>query len=281
MILLLGLIGTSGYIGYDKFLQDENKEQNKTANENTIEEPTTKEESLNVDSLYIKNLIERYNGGIYAYQFLYNDSKISTNNLDANFIRYTVSMNLGNVYTDTIDIEEFKDKTKELYGPNLNITDESINYPGITNPTMQVMELTEYATLEKYYRYTDVFEHAGLGIGQKVLNQKVIEATKKDNKILINVAVALTDENGVYRPTGEVIDGLTAQTFNIDNDYNKINKYQYTFIYDEDNYNYYLENITKCDKRDGKRCENMIKCYDIVYPTYRSCYICNVLLWKN
>lgn len=50
---------------------------------------------------------------------MYNDSKISTNNLDANFIRYTVSMNLGNVYTDTIDIEEFKAKTKELYGPNL------------------------------------------------------------------------------------------------------------------------------------------------------------------
>lgn len=50
---------------------------------------------------------------------MYNDSKISTNNLDANFIRYTVSMNLGNVYTDTIDIEKFKAKTKELYGPNL------------------------------------------------------------------------------------------------------------------------------------------------------------------
>ena len=68
IILLLGLVGTSGYIVYNNFLQDENKEQKQAANENTIEEPTTKEESLNVDSLYIKNLIERYNGGIYAYQ---------------------------------------------------------------------------------------------------------------------------------------------------------------------------------------------------------------------
>lgn len=245
IILLLGLVGTSGYIVYDNFLQDENKEQKQTANENTSQEPTTNEENLKVNSLYIKNLIERYNGGIYAYQFLYNDSPVTTTNLDDNFIRYTVSMNLGNVYTDTIDIEDFRDKTKKLYGPNLNIADESINYPGITNPTMQVMELTEYATGEKYYRYTDVFEHAGLGTGKKVLNQKIIAATKKDNKILINVAVALTDENGVYQPTGEVIDGLTAQTFNIDNDYDKINKYQYTFIYNEDNYNYYLESITK------------------------------------
>ena len=245
IILLLGLVGTSGYIVYDNFLQNENEEQNETANENTSQEPTTNEENLKVNSLYIKNLIERYNGGIYAYQFLYNDSPVTTTNLDDNFIRYTVSMNLGNVYTDTIDIEDFRDKAKELYGPNLNIADESINYPGITNPTMQVMELAEYATGEKYYRYTDVFEHVGLGTGQKVLNQKVIEATKKDNKLLINVAVALTDENGVYQSTGEVIDGLTAETFNIDNDYDKINKYQYTFIYDEDNYNYYLESITK------------------------------------
>ena len=245
MILLLGLVCTSGYIVYDNFLQDENKEQKQTTNENTSEKPTTNKENLKVNSLYIKNLIERYNGGIYAYQFLYNDSTVTTTNLDENFIRYTVSMNLGNVYTDTIGIKDFRDKTKELYGPNLNIQDESINYPGITSQPMQVMELTEYATLEKYYRYTDVFDHAGLGTGQKTLNQKVIKATKKNNKLLIDVAVALTDENGVYQPTGEVIDGLSIQTFNIDNDYDKLNKYQYTFTFDEDNYNYYLESITK------------------------------------
>jgi len=39
IILLLGLVGTSGYIVYNNFLQDENKEQKQAANENTIEEP--------------------------------------------------------------------------------------------------------------------------------------------------------------------------------------------------------------------------------------------------
>lgn len=242
IILLLSFVCTSVYIIYDNFFQTENKNNEE---KNIDKETVHNEEKLKVDSLYIKNLIEKYNGGIYAYQFLYSNNTVSINNMDDNFIRYTISMNLGNVYSSTINIEDFKNKAKELYGPNLDITDESINYPGITNPTMQVMELAEYATGEKYYKYTDVFNHAGLGIGQKTLNQKIIEATKKDNKLLINVAVALTDENGVYQTTGEVIEGLTAKNFNIDNTYDKINKYQYTFTYDEDNYNYYLESITK------------------------------------
>lgn len=241
IVLMLGLVGTSGYIIYNKFLQEEPKEENKTIKEESI----SKEEQLNADSLYIENLIKRYNGGIYAYEFLYNDNTMSINNMDDNFIRYTISMNLGNVYTKTINLDDFKNKAKELYGPNLNITDTNINYPDTTNSTMQVMELTEYATGEKYYRYTDIFDHVGLGTGQKNLNQKIVEATKKDNKLLISVAVALTDVDGVYQANGEAIEELTAENFNIDNDYEKANKYLYTFVYDKDNYNYYLESIRK------------------------------------
>ena len=59
IILLLCLIGTSGYIVYDNYLYDDKTEDNEKNIDNNNQKDTKK--NLNVNSIYIKELIDRYN----------------------------------------------------------------------------------------------------------------------------------------------------------------------------------------------------------------------------
>lgn len=238
IILLLGLVGTSSYIVYDNFIQDENKEQKQTTDENTSQEPTTNEENLNTNSIYLKELIDRYN---YYFindsdleKILYGKNNTTTNDFSEDFIKQTAVHASNEKYGYTT--EQFHEQIRKLYGPNITIKDSSF----AMNCGTYEFDIINNMYIRK--------ESDGCGgSSMSYLNRKIVEAKKAEDKLLIDVAVARVDtaDNIVLSTSGQVIDGLTAETFNIDNDYDKINKYQYTFIYDEENYNYYLESITK------------------------------------
>lgn len=236
IILLLCLIGTSGYIVYDNYLYADKKEDNEKNIDNNNQKDTKK--NLNVNSIYIKELIDRYNyyfiNDFDLEKTLYGKTNTTPDNFQEDFIKQTAVYASNEKYGYTT--EQLHEQIRKLYGPNITIKDSSFvmncgtyEYDGINN------------------MYTRKESEGCGGSSMSYLNRKIVEARKEDSKLLIDVAVARVDNenNVVLNTTGEAIDGITAETFNIDKDYDKINRYRYTFTYDEENYNYYLESITK------------------------------------
>ena len=252
LLMILSLaIGIGGsYYYFEIFNKDENSEKIITKKNNTKEEKTIDSEEISPDSVYIEDLISNYDfkivSDIEIYDALYRSEKTEIKDLNEIYLRALAAIkanrNLGGVAFSSSD---FQNAVTLLFGKQVNLEDKSI-YDGKTCINV------------KYDNSSDIYllgETACGGISVTELERKIVKVVKKDDdELKVNVAVAIinTEENKVYKnsvtnPDGtdgsELIENVTATTFDIDKDYSKLNQYQYTFKYDKDNSNYYLESI--------------------------------------
>lgn len=254
ILLILFLVGGtalgwyfSGYI--NKFL---NKEETKTEKKETKEVTKASDEEISPNSLYIKNLISDYD--FYAlsnadiYTALYSKDKVEIKDLDDIYLRAIAAKKANKSLSGvSFSSDEFKDAVELLFGNQLTLEDKSI-FNGKTCVNIQ------YDSSSKYYSEG---ETACGGTALPTLERKIIKAVKKEDIIEVNVAVAIfsgdptvnkvfktyTENNDDQNNLGEVVEGATKDTFDIDKDYTKLNQYKYTFNYDKDNNNYYLTTI--------------------------------------
>lgn len=237
----------SGYI--NKFL---NKEETKTEKKETKEVTKVNEEEISPNSIYIKNLISDYDfytvGNATLYTSLYSKDKTEIKDLDDIYLRAIAAKkankSLSGVFFSS---EQFQDAVTLLFGNQLTLEDESIsNGKSCVN--------IQYDSSTKYYREG---ETACGGSGFPTLERKIVKAVKNKDTIEVNVAVVIFSGdptvNKVFKTynessddqnnLGEVVEGVTRDTFDIDKDYTKLNQYKYTYNYDKDNNNYYLTTI--------------------------------------
>lgn len=132
--------------------------------------------------------------------------------------------------------EDLKKQIRKLYGPNMKITDSSFE-----------MNCTTYEFDGLNNTYTKKEGSGCGGISTSYLARKIIEATKKEDKISIKIAIARVDmlNSQILNMNDQPITGLTTENFNINNVVEQLDQFTYQFKYDEDNYNYYLDSITK------------------------------------
>ena len=237
----------SGYI--NKFL---NKEETKTEKKETKEVTKINEEEISPNSIYIKNLISDYDfytvDNATLYTSLYSKDKTEIKDLDDIYLRAIAAKkankSLSGVFFSS---EQFQDAVTLLFGNQLTLEDKSI-FNGKSCVNIQ------YDSSTKYYSEG---ETACGGSGFPTLERKIVKAVKNKDTIEVNVAVVIFSGdptvNKVFKTynessddqnnLGEVVEGVTRDTFDIDKDYTKLNQYKYTYNYDKDNNNYYLTTI--------------------------------------
>lgn len=245
MILTLA-IGAGGSYYYFEVL---NKEVVSTKVEEKEEVEKDTAEELKPDSLFVKNLVTDYDYytvfSTDLYNVLYSQEKLEVNSLDESYKRALVAIKasrfLGNV---GFSGEDFQLAVKELFGPNMTLENKDFDVGCAAS--------YEYDQENDYYSFKESGGCGGTSFSS--LERKIVKAVKKENTLEINVAVAIknTEEDKVYKnyvtnPDGtdasQVIEDVTATTFDIDKDYSKLNQYKYTFNYDVENNNYYLASI--------------------------------------
>ena len=247
VILLIGFLGVSFYLVYDKVLKKEPETVQKNQEEEDQENITDVEiqrNEMDANSLFVQELIERYDyyqiTNVEISNTLYQVDSITSSSLDRNYLMQTARKNMGQMnpeFPSSFSNEEMFRYIQKLYGPAVSLE------PGSFGTDSCGSYQYNAATGE----YTYVQSMGCGGISASSMERKIVSAIQEDNQILVEVAVAILNgyTNTVDNPIGGAINGLTPDTFNIENDYDKVSHYQYKFVYDENTYNYYLDSITR------------------------------------
>ena len=245
-ILAFCLLVAVGYISYNNMFKEEQElttekedktEKNEVDNV-TEQEESSKVENLDINSAFVKDLIERYDyfdiANTEISNALYKKENLTSNEISMDYIKKTAINQMSQ--RNSFSKEELSQKVKQLYGPNVQVTDGNVG--------SEACGYYSFDANDNMYTYT---KGTGCGgIAMESMERKIISATKENNTVLITVAVAiLSYPSFITTPMGEAITSLNYDTFNIETDYNQLSQYQYKFSYDEANYNYYLESITK------------------------------------
>lgn len=242
-ILSVALIGAIGYITYDKFLNNSCVSKDKVSVNDKAEKNTTNFENLNVNSAFVNDLVSRYDR---FYKF--GDAAVagelySKENLKASEIKSASSMAATNNFlglkSTSISMDDLNQAMIKLFGPESKASTANFSIEGVG------CGYYSFDSTTNSFNYVDV-DGCG-GASTWIMKRKIVSAVKEKNSIRIIVAVAILDAGDatVKTPMGEVINGLSVDTFDIEKDYSKAAKYQYSFSYDADNYNYYLTSIDR------------------------------------
>lgn len=246
IVLGLALLGSVGYIVYDKTMTNNTKTEtedknkfNVVNNEKNSNGSAEVEEKLNTDSLFVKELVERY------YRFPQTTPTATANQLYVNqntnpaemTDAYAMAVTNAYLYGYSITTEQLHTAMVKLFGPNVVVNYKDFVMGGCDRYT--------YNQANKTFDFEKASACGGSSFEQ--MKRKIVEATKINNEVKITVAVAIVNlgDQTVKKPSGEIISGVTSDNFDIEKDYAKTDKYQYTFAYDETNYNYYLTSIKK------------------------------------
>lgn len=243
MIICLAL-GAGGSYYYFEVFEKNIVEEETTVTKAEVEDKTENEsEEIAPDSLYIKELIDNYDYSSITtaeiYSMLYAKEKTTIKELDETYLR-TLAAKKANKSLGTTAYftnEDFQNAVTMLYGSEIVLEDEAIS---INNGCLKI-------------EYQNSFYHTITGDcgGASAYNlvRKIVKAVKTADTLEVNVAIAITDGNKVYKSyeekTGasdEIVDVAYA-SFDIEKDYTKLNQYKYTFNYDSKNNNYYLTSI--------------------------------------
>ncbi|MDO5003068.1 MAG: hypothetical protein Q4E39_02435 [bacterium] len=238
--LALGAFGSYYYFEiFNKTSDDKTSTEQKNTNNSVVQKEDTEE--ILPTSTYIEKLIEKYDTTEtqykpVIYQNLYSKDKIMASDLDNEYVQKLGVANIRNSFYFTED--ELNNSLAELFGKD--------KFKAVEKE----IEFTNDCSTYKYNNKSYTLEvNTGCGgTSTLTMKRKIVKAEKKDNNLYVNVAVALTDGNKIYKgydgekATDELAD-YTYQTFDIEKDYAKLNQYKYTFDYDKDNNNYYLESI--------------------------------------
>lgn len=196
---------------------------------------------LNPDGVLVKDLISRldYNTNCGVNEVLYKNSKTTIENLDDNYLKILIAKEANkNGLKNNISFtkEEFESSAKTLFGNNINLTLENIT--GIC-PSITYDEVNQ-----KFNGNTEQCEATSCSY---VNARHIVKAEEDDDGVYIYVAVAAINQESRkisnLNDLNSVIDGIDPNTFDIKNDYSKVNNYKYTYTYDKDNNNYIFKSI--------------------------------------
>lgn len=245
VVICLALGAGASYYYFEVYNKTENNEISKTdVNKNSNKEIKEEQiEEIEPTSTFAKRLIERYDGSFTSssdlgnYQALYAKDKITPNDFDANYIQI---LGIANVRAPFYFAKEELDTSlNELFGENkFKASEKDITFG----------DCKEYKYNSGYYSYKQADECGGTS--SMSMKRKIVKAEKNNNKLYINVAIEITSDGNVYKAyditNNKGVDQLvdyTYETFDIEKDYAKLNQYKYTFDFDKNNNNYYLESI--------------------------------------
>ena len=241
MIICIALGAGASYYYFEVYNVKEEPKQV----EDKKEEVKDTIEQLQPTSRFVKKLIDRYSidysdSLLESYAELYAKDKTTVADLSKDYTQKLAILNMDS--KASFSDEEFQDSLDQLFGKDI-----------VKNEKKDIVISSCYKFEYKDGSYV-------LGKSPDVCGTTAVYSVKKkivkaennleSKNITINVAVALTDGNKVYKSyddeakTGkeEIVD-LTAEGLNMDVDYAKFNQYKYTFKYDNDNNDYYLDSI--------------------------------------
>lgn len=196
---------------------------------------------LNPNGVLVNDLISRldYNTECGVNEALYKNSKTTIENLDDNYLRILIAKEASkNELKSSISFtkEEFESSAKTLFGNSINLSLENITgiCPSITyDEANQKFIESEGQCETKSCNYVN--------------ERYIVKSEEDDEGIYIYVAVAaINQESGKISNLNDlnsVIDGIDPNTFDIKNDYSKVNNYKYTYTHDKDNNNYIFKSI--------------------------------------
>ena len=196
---------------------------------------------LNPNGVLVKDLISRldYNTNCGVNEVLYKNSKTTIENLDDNYLKILIAKEANkNGLKNNISFtkEEFESSAKTLFGNNINLTLENIT--GIC-PSITYDEINQ-----KFNGNTEQCEVTSCSYVNEI---HIVKAEEDDEGVYIYVAVAAINQESRkisnLNDLNSVIDGIDPNTFDIKNDYSKVNNYKYTYTYDKDNNNYIFKSI--------------------------------------
>ena len=211
------------------------------ATESNSNNTTNQPKTINQNSLLVKELISRldYNTDCGVNDILYKNSTTTLENLDQTYLNALVAKQAnGKKITGVISFtkQEFDDSAKILFGENTILPSTNINEicPAITYDIANQRYIGSQTQCPKA---TCNFEN----------QRHIVKAEKDGNNLYIYVAVAKIDTasrkvSNINDPNS-VIQDIDINTFDISKDYEKVNNYKYTFIYDEMNLNYIFKSI--------------------------------------
>lgn len=247
IVICLALGAGASYYYFEVYTNDTKKEKSVNTKNEVTDKTTNESEEISPNSLFINELISNYDysaiTNVEVYSILYAQDKVYIKDLDETYLR-TLAAKKANksLYGVSFSSEQFQNAVKILYGNTISLPDKEFS---IDNGCI---------TMNYNNSYYAATPGACGGISMYSMERKVVKATKKEDTLEVNVAVAilLGDVNKVYKgfnsansdnPGIDEVTGVTADTFDISKDYTKLNQYKYTFKFDEENYNYYLESI--------------------------------------
>ncbi len=200
-----------------------------------------KEVSLNPDGVLVRELVARldYNTECGVNELLYKNSKTTIENLDKSYLKVLTAKqangkNLNGAIAFTK--EKFDSSAKELFGKEM-----SLDSSDITN----ICPSIAYDSInQKYIGTTNPCEKKTCSYENK---RHIVKSFKKENYLYIVVAVVAINQESKkisnMNDLNSVVEGVDINTFDIEKDYEKVNNYKYTFIYDSDNNNYIFKSI--------------------------------------
>ena len=239
MVICLALGAGASYYYFEIYTEKDVKEEKidpKVEEESKVEE-------IKPTSLFINELIKNYDhsmiSSIEIYPKLYSQNKVAVKDLDETYLRTLVAKmanrNLGNA---SFTSEDFQNSVTKLFGNQVTLEDKTISADG---------GCTKVEFKDSYYN-TTIGECGGTSTYAVV--RKIVKAVKTDKNLEVNVAVAVTDGNKIYKKYNattnvgeEELTDVVYASFDIEKDYTKFNQYKYTFNYDNENNNYYLTTI--------------------------------------
>lgn len=215
----------------------EEKEDN---NEKTIE-------NFKTTSLFIKNLIERYDHhhitNTETFERLYSKDETKVTDLSKDIIKILSAKEANrNLIQTNFTEEEFQNAKTILFGNNITLENGDINLNSCG-------DVIKYQSTSKYYYHVQ-----GGGCGGASASTMLRKITKVENtgdtlEVTVAAGILDTTSNKVYMDTKRTqeITGVQVLANNTisDSDYDKLPKFTYHFSYDEENNNYYLTTIKK------------------------------------
>lgn len=242
--IILGIaIGGAGVFCYYKYYK-------KTKNCKPVEvvkevEKKISENDISVDSYIVKKLINgmHYTDGSSNEKTLYIEKKTEAKDLDTDYLdnlllkqAYRNKTNYENVVT----IKELEKARIDLFGKNYDIiipTDKKINS----------CPVSEYNQQER--TYSQVNEKCTISSNVKIVYTTTSAVIKEKSYLKIREAVAFLSDKKLYKELDgnnnlmEEVKDVEYDSFDIRNNIDKFNQYQYNFKYDVDTSNYIFESI--------------------------------------
>ncbi len=251
MIFCLTLGAFASYYYFEIF-NSKSSDPKKTV----TKEAKEKDEELNPDGYFVNDLINRYDfyeaSNIEIYTNLYSKEKLDIESFpieDAKYLAAREALNMNKIKGNlTFTSDEFHQAMKKLFGTKLSVGDGDILKSANSDIVMFSFDSTN-----NVYQYKDVDTTSS--DTSYTMERKILKSVKTDTKLTITVAVAIldTEKGQVYKEltvkdTGELeasspIEGINAEVFDISQNYETLNQYQYTFDYDSENDNYILNRI--------------------------------------